>query len=495
MATNPLFLSLRELRHSLYWRISLAFFALFLLLGLTFAVITTYSANRYYEETTQKLNARVAEYLLTEVPPFVDGKVNEEALGKIMHSMMAVNPFLEVYLLDTTGQILSFVVLDKQVKLKYVSLAPIREFLSSQGKQYQLGDNPLQPGQQSIFSAAEVTQAGQRLGYVYMVLASQERTSISSRLRNSYILQVGMRSFLLVLLAAFSIGLLVIWWLTRNLRRIGQTVKAFEAGDRQARIPVHSQDELGELSRSINRMSDTIVANLEELKQVDTLRKELIANISHDLRTPLAVIHGYVETLHLKKDSLNPEDHQKYLGIILKSTEKLKRLVNDLFELSKLEARQIKPQLEVFTIQELLSDVVGKYHLLTQQKGIALHSEWEQQALLVRADLALIERVMQNLLDNALKFTPTAGQVRISAVRCENTVQIEVQNTGKGIAEEDQGRIFDRYFKGNHHPKSGSGLGLAIVKNILEIHQSSIGVRSSRHEPTTFYFSLPLCME
>lgn len=492
MPTNYPSSDFNSLRHSLYWRICLALFLLLLLLGVTFIVITTYSANRYYEETTQKLNAPVAALMVTEVQPFLNGKVNEEALGKLMHSMMAVNPSLEVYLLDTNGRILSYVVLAKKVKLQYVDLEPVASFLRSKGTRYVLGDNPRNPGRKTIFSATQVQKDGVQLGYVYMVLASEEYEYLSSQLWNSYILRVGTWSFFIVLIAAFTIGLLVIWWLTRNLRHIGRTVKAFEAGNLKARIPVRSQDELGVLSQSINRMADTIVRNLEELKQVEMLRKELVANISHDLRTPLSLIHGYVETLYIKQDSLSEDQRQKYMEIILKSTEKLKRLVNDLFDLSKLEARQIEPSMEIFSIQDLLQDVALKYQLMAQQKEIALLTQFQQQAMLVRADLAMIERVMQNLLDNAIKFTPATGKVQICATRHEDRVQIEVKNTGEGIAEEHQAMIFDRYFMGNNDSKTSSGLGLAIVKNILELHQTAIQVKSTRHENTTFYFSLPV---
>ena len=126
----------QSLRNSLFWKIAIALFTLFLLLGLAFIFITSFASKRYYEETAQRLNADVAEQMLAEVNPFVNGEVNKEALGTIMHSMMAVNPSLEVYLLDPEGEILSFVVLDKKVKLSRVSLSPVQEFLSSKGKNY-----------------------------------------------------------------------------------------------------------------------------------------------------------------------------------------------------------------------------------------------------------------------------------------------------------------------------------------------------------------------
>jgi len=481
-----------SLRKSLFWKIALALLILFICLGLAFILITSHSANRYYEETAQRLNAQVAAEMLLEVNPFVDGEVNEEALGIIMHSMMAVNPSLEVYLLDPEGSILSYVVLDKKVKLKSVDLRPVTKFINETGASYTLGDNPRNPGQETIFSAAEVRDEGNLLGYVYMVLVSEEHDNIMASLWQSHILRIGTWSFGLVLLAALIISLLVIWWFTRSLRRIQTMVKKFESGDHDARVEVKQDDELGQLSYSINRMADTIVHNIEELQQVDNLRKELIANVSHDLRTPLAIIQGYVETLYMKKDHLSAAQKQKYLDIILNSCEKLKRLVNDLFELSKLESRQIKPNVEPFALHDLLHDVVVKYQVLAEEKSLEVISTVDLSASQVNADLAMIERVIQNLMDNALKFTPPEGKICIKAEQLEDQVLVEINNSGSVIKEEDQYFIFNRYFMGNTPRTHGTGLGLAIVRNILEIHQSSIQVRSNASEGTTFFFRLPL---
>ncbi len=477
---------------SLFWRIAIALFILFLLLGLAFTLITSFASKRYYEETAQRLNSHVAEKMLLEVNPFVDGKVNDAALGTIMHSMMAVNPSIEVYLLNPEGKILSFVVLDKKVKLNAVDIAPVNSFLASGGEKYTLGDDPRNPGSSTIFSATEVREDEKLLGYVYMVLVSEEYDNVMASLWQSHILRIGTWSFSLVLIAALIISLLVIWWFTRSLRKIQTMVKKFEAGDLTVRVEVKQQDELGALSHSINKMADTIVHNIEDLKQVDTLRKELIANVSHDLRTPLSIMQGYVETLNIKKDSLTEEQKQKYMGIILNSSNKLKRLVNDLFELTKLEARQIAPNPETFALQDLLHDIAMKYQFLAQEKSLRLETDLEQSAALVHADLAMIERVMQNLLDNALKYTPQEGCIKIHTVQQDDAVRIEVNNSGSTIKDEEKSLIFNRYFMGKEPRANGSGLGLAIVRNILEIHHSSIEVKSNEKEGTTFFFTLPL---
>jgi signal transduction histidine kinase len=232
---------------------------------------------------------------------------------------------------------------------------------------------------------------------------------------------------------------------------------------------------------------------MDELKEVDKLRRDLIANISHDIRTPISIIHGYIETLIMKHDSLDAQKQQEYLKTIIKSTERLKRLMNDLFELSKLESRQIKPKMEPFFMFDLLQDISGKYKLLAQEKNIDLETEMPSKMPVVCADIALIERVLQNLIDNALNYTPEKGKVRIKMEEVSEQVHISVMNTGPGIASDELPKIFDRYYKvENTKTNRGTGLGLAIVKNILEIHEADIRVESENQGDTIFSFNLPL---
>lgn len=486
-----------KIKHSLFWRISMVFLGILVFLGMAYVLIAVQSANRYYQETTQQLNADVAEKMLEEVTPFVDGKVNEEALGQLMHSMMAVNPNLEIYLLDPAGEILSFVVLKKKVKLNYVDMEPVKEFISSKGKQFILGDDPKNAGEKKIFSATEVIENGQLLGYVYMILASEEHDNVAAALWDSYILRVGVNSFIVTLIAAFGLGLLLVWLLTRNLRKIIATFRQFEAGDLHARIPEKSNDELGQLSKTFNHMADTILANIEELKKVDTLRKELIANVSHDLRNPLSLIHGYMETLMLKENELTAQEREKYMNIVLNNTTKLKTLVAELFELSKLEARQIQLHKEPFSISELLHDISVKYQLNAKQKNIKIEADLQKSNYIVYADLAMMERVIQNLLENAIKYTPENEKIKIQLDEKAKELMVSITNTGVGIPENDLPNIFDRYYKISEplSNDSGTGLGLAIVKNILELHNSFINVNSKIKEFTTFYFQLPLYKE
>ena len=297
------------------------------------------------------------------------------------------------------------------------------------------------------------------------------------------------------MIGALFIGVLSIYFITKNLRKVISTVKRFSNGELSARIKVTKGGEINQLAESFNEMADTIVGNIEDLKSMENLRRELVGNVSHDLRTPLAVIHGYIETLMIKREGLSEEEQIKYLSTALEGTEKLKGLVEELFELSKLEAKHVEPVKEPFFINELIDDIAQKYAILAEEKGIKIISQLEDQPCLVYADVRLIERVLQNLIDNAIKYTPKHGAITLQINNKKDQVEIEVIDTGSGIPKDQIPFVFDRYHIGDKRislDKNSTGLGLAIVKRILEIHNAKIQLKSKLGEGTSFCFALPI---
>ena len=483
-----------KVQRSLVWRLSLALLGILILLGLSYVLITSYSARRYYQETTQRLNAHVAEHMLLEVNPFKDGEVNEEALGKIMHSMMAVNPGLEVYLIDPSGSILSYVVLDKKVRLNSIDLSPVKKFIAADGEAFVLGDDPRQPGETTIFSATEVREDGELLGYVYMVLASEKYENISEALAAGYFMRIGSSAFAITLIFAFGLGILLIYFLTRSIRKMARTMQSFARGNYDKRIAVSRKDELAVIGHSFNFMADTIVKNMEDLKQVDRLRRELVANVSHDLRSPMAVINGYIETLVMKEDNLSPEQRKKYLDIVFRSSQKLNGLVSDLFELSKLESGQVKLEKEKLALSEQVEAISEEYRVLAAKKGVNIRASLPQNKdLTVLADAKMLSRVFHNLLDNALKFAPAEGSINIRMEEENGALTTTVSNTAEDIDNKSLKHFFDRNYQGSDaNAEKGAGLGLTIVKKILDLHDSIISVSKSSGNEIQFSFSLPL---
>lgn len=482
---------IQKLTSSLYWRISLIFLLVLVLLTGAYLLIVSDTAEMYYQESAQRLNRPIAKRIAGEenFQPFAEGELNKAYLDSLFHNVMVYNPGLEVYLLDTEGVILSYFAPGREFMEK-VDLNPVRTFMADTADAFITGTDPRNEGVQKPFSVAPVLRNGNPEGFIYVVLQSEEYESVTDRLQRSYMMGLGTRSMALIFVVAFGLGLLLLYMLTRNLNRIIRVVRRFRKGDHSARIDLKSRGELTGLSEDFNEMADTIVRHIKEIESVEKLRRELIANVSHDLRTPLAAIHGYAETLVMKQEDLTPESRLKYAKTILKSTESIRKLVDDLFELSKLEARQISANFESFSLSELLYDISAKYSLLAEQEQVELEVKIPQDGSLIHGDIALIDRVLQNLIDNALKHTPAGGKVTIDLRKKANGMEVHVADTGVGISEDELPFIFDRYRKAANRSKGGTGLGLAIVKKILEMHQAEIFVQSQPNRGTEFWFEL-----
>lgn len=480
----------------IYWRLSATFLVLLLIMSVAYIYTTTYCTATYFEHTNQKVNVNLAQNIADHYMFYKNSQLDEAQANDVFTHIAVVNPNVEPYILDTTGRIIRKCHSNKIIVHEAINLNPIKHYLANEETLVR-GDDPRQLFGTKTFSVAELKNEGKGkvMGYFYIILGNEEIDNIADPLLTDYILQIGMESILITLIGALIIGLLVIWLLTRNLSKIIQTVQQFEAGNLHARVPLNSMGELTPMANTFNKMADTIVKNIEELQAVDKLRKELIANVSHDLRTPLAIIHGYIETLLMKANTLTTDAQKRYMTIILNSTENLKKLVEELFELSKLETRQVKTNEEPFFLSELVQDIYQKYQLLAQEKNIHLHPILIQNQALVKGDIAMIERVLQNLIDNALKYTPPKGTISIELKGDGKYLEFSITNTGIGIPASELPQIFNRYYKVNstsNNSYKGAGLGLAIVKNILDIHNTSIQVRSEMNEFTQFSFKLPV---
>jgi signal transduction histidine kinase len=203
---------------------------------------------------------------------------------------------------------------------------------------------------------------------------------------------------------------------------------------------------------------------------------------------------GYLETMTLKDDTLDKNSRKEYLNIVSQHGQRLSRLIDDLFELAKFDAQEIAPHLEIFSFSEFIYDVVQKFQNRAEQSGINLQLECPQEALLVNADIALIERALDNLLGNAFNHTQTGDRIMVKVSQIDEAIQIDVQDSGSGIKASDLPKIFDRFYQAENKHRKGrhAGLGLAIVKRIVELHGREIGVNSQLGEGTQFYFSLAL---
>ena len=485
---------------SLYSKLAAVLTALFLMVGLVFIILTLFSTEMYQQEVNQKLNSQLADHIVKEKLLMNNQEVNEKALKEIFHMLMVINPSIEIYLLDPQGKILAFSAPPGKVKRVYVNLEPVKNWLSGDATMPLMGDNPRDPEGRKVFTAARIPEKGELQGYLYVILGGEAYESATQKLRGSYILRLSTWMIGISILFAILAGLLLFASLTGRLKRLALVMDTFRKTDRLSQFGLaikssDSSDEIGRLGAAFKEMAERIELQMDKLVKSDSMRRDLIANISHDLRTPLATLQGYIETLLLKDDTLADEERRNYLGIAIKHCEHLNTLVDKLLEMAKLDSVEMKVVQEPFELSELVQDVVQKFQLMAAEKEIQISTNIEQEIPFVRADIGLIERALENLIENAIHYTPPGGQVNLELTPDAESVKVKISDTGQGIPKEELPHIFNRFYqldKSRKSDRAHSGLGLATTKRILELHGRTIEVRSVLDSGTTFSFQLPV---
>jgi len=486
---------------TLYGKLAVVLLGLFCLIGILYMLLTLYTTRLYFQEVNQKLNRTLAQNLASETSLIKDGRVNENALKDIFHMLMVVNPNIEVYLLDPNGAILAFSAPPGKVRRQKISMTPLQSFLNKTAAFPILGDDPRDLKRKKVFSAAPIFLKSQIRGYLYVILGGEEFETVAELLQGSYIFRLSIWAVAGGLLFVLLTGLLLFFRMTLRLRRLTVDMGTFrqsdflEYPDFLSSFRGSSEDEIDRLGSIFAQMAERIIQLIKELRQADALRRELVANITHDLRTPLASLHGYLETLLLKEGKLTPQEQRDYLTIAIKRSNQLGKLVSALFELAKLDSPDIQVRFESFSLAELVQDIMQKFQLTTEKKKIGLRTNFVENLPFVSGDIALIERVFENLIENAIRHTPESGFITISVVPKEEWLMVQVSDTGPGIRSEDLPHLFDRsYRQKRERPKDadGAGLGLIITKKILELHGSDIRVASVVDAGTTFTFTLPV---
>ena len=351
-----------------------------------------------------------------------------------------------------------------------------------------------------VFSAASIVVDGTQEGYLYVVLGGEEYESIASLLQGSYMFRLSTWVIIASLLVGSVAGLLLFNLITRRLTKLSAAMKNFHAEDSIrtsafAEIDTTSDDEIGQLGASFKVMAERIAEQMRELEQTDALRRELVANVSHDLRTPIASLQGYIETLLLKRGHLSEDEQRQYLEIAMKHSLTLASLVAQLFELAKLDAQITPVHQEPFAMGDLVQDIIVKFQLTAEVAEVRIKHNFPHDLPLVTGDIALIERVLENLIENAIRHTPKGGSVAVTLRRDGNTVSATVGDNGCGIPEAALPRIFDRFYQVDSTRTTSTGhggLGLAIVKRILDLHHQPIQVESQPDQGTSFQFALQI---
>ncbi len=502
---------------SLYQRLGISLAVLFALLFAGFVLWTNHVDEQATQAAEQRLHLNLAQHLVNDNPRVSQGFYDYEDLANLFHTMMVLGPAFEFYLLDPTGKILTYSAPKEKIKRDAVDLVPVLNLLKDPGLLPVTGDDPRHPDRRKIFSAAPVNGEDGLKGYLYVIIRSEQYDSAfaaahDDKQQHQSLLVIGSAIIFL-----FVVLLVLLRVFTSPVRQLSRAMEAFQAADfdlktlektaQLARLPVldnllnqhphkAARHEIGQLTDVFTQMAKRINAQISQLKANDTQRRELLAQLSHDLRTPLAALQGYLETLDIKQDKIDDADRAQFIHIALRNSLVLKRLVDQIFELAHLESGQVNVELEVFPVAELIHDIAAKFTLKAEKQGVKLVLPPTPCLQQVSADIGKLERVLTNLIENALRHTPKGGEIQLQVeTTYDNRLMISVKDTGSGIPKNDLPYIFDARYRGAN--ASGdrhqhAGFGLAICKRLLALLNTELAVSSEYGHGATFSFCVPL---
>jgi len=342
------------------------------------------------------------------------------------------------------------------------------------------------------YVAIEVMQAadgGHVAGVVRLALPLSE---VDASVKGIYrtVLVGGLAAVVFVII----IGYLVSQGVIGPLGEMTEVARSITAGDFSKRLSPRGGDELAVLATSLNRMSNELEQKIQRLKEADRMKTELVANVSHELKTPLTSILGYIETL--EHGALEDgENARRFLSIIRRHSEGLSNTVNDLLKLSELEhvaKGSLEP--EVFDLRDLIDDTTSVFENALSGKGQTLLTEYRGEGFRLLGDRLKIEQALVNMIDNAVKYTPEGGEISVRARDQGNSLEVRVSDRGIGIPVEHLSRVFERFYrvdKARSRSVGGTGLGLAIVKHTVSLHGGKVKIDSEPGKGTVITITLP----
>ena len=488
------------MRFSLYQRLSLSLLVAFILLAGFFYAWSQQMEQKTRFESEQNLHLSLAANLATDNPLLQQGVYDHKALANLFHTLMVLGPAFEFYYLDPAGNILTHSAHPPQVKRKKIDLDPILDLTMNRASLPIYGDDPKHSSRRKIFSAAPVFNGQELQGYLYVIVTGERYDNAYGRIKSDNFKELSLVFIAASVLFFFVVMVGLFRFFTSPLRKLSKDMAEFRAvGFDKSKVDLakwqaDSSNEVSQLGTVFLQMADQINLQLERLRQADLHRRQLLAHISHDLRTPLASMQGYIETLSLNDCSLTKDQKKNFIEVALKNASQLKTLVDQIFELAHLEDGQVSLNLESFNIAELLYDIVAKFTLKAQEKDIKLTIDPAVCQVQVHSDIGKLERVLSNLLENAIRHTPGNGAITLKVEDIsEQQCQLSVVDTGTGIKAEEIAYIFDARYRASNATESRgqhTGLGLAITKKLLELLQTDIRVKSKLGQGTSFSFNL-----
>ena len=469
------------IRLSLSTRLSLVLCAL-LLASSAAAAWLTIRANRLLEqELVQRLSSDVAEHIADSAEFMDENGLRPDAVRILFDQLMSVNPSVEVYLLDGTGTIVGDAAPSGHLRRERVAVEPIERLLSGAPPPI-LGDDPRSDDGHKVFDAARLELGDRPWGYVYVILMGETRDVVAADVAATNVLDNTLLSMAVIAVVAVLAGLVAFRLITRPLRGLASAMQELDvdrlaaAGAPPAADVREERDEIGILRGAFGRMALRIAEQWRTLRRQDQERREIIANVSHDLRTPLTSLHGFLETLAHKRD-LNDAERERYLATALAQSGKVSQLAHELFELARIEHDASTFEREPFALGDLVHDVVQELGLLAATNEQRLTADVPANLPHVVGSLRLIDRVLTNLIANAIQHTPGGGEIVVALRHVGHAVEFVVRDDGPGIPLEVREALLGPPAGGGR--TADTGLGLQIVRRILELHGSRIELDQS----------------
>lgn len=444
----------------------------------------------------QLLHWDTASALAKEIEPLVRRGDIADIYPAIL-SFQEKQPGVDVYLLDEHGRVeMRF---SKSggtpiIPLETIDIVPIKRFITEGEMSLPiLGMDPAAQTKKVLFSAATLQSAGETF-YVYLVLGNvAERSLRQGILDRALVMGVPAVVAVTAFVAAMA-GLFVFSLIIKPFTSALQMIFRFQAGDYSGRLPFRKQNEVGRLSSALNSLGEAVSSQIEELDRRERLRRELVANVAHDLRGPLFLIRHGIEHFPsvTQKEGAHDDAVQSLVSGIDRNSTMLERLLSELFELSRLEANEQAPELAAVEADELCRDLAARFDQRAKNAGVSIHVDFEPDLPCVVCDAILIERALSNLLENAIRYVEPGGSITLRGTRDGDAAVLSVSDSGCGIPASALAQVFDRNFQVRGREKGFAGLGLAIVQRIIESHGSRVEVESEVNRGTTFSFRLRL---
>ncbi len=476
---------MKRIFNSLRARIIALVIVFCVLISAIFIGVLNYAYMGYYDELRQRQGSEFARNIVAMYPQLGDfEKLDRADVESLFEKMLLLDPRSAIYLLDSDGRIRAGYTKERSIGSKAnVSLGPIRRVLNAPIGQTVYGDDPDFTGQRRLFAVAPLVAASAKAepaGYVY-VLMRPPNTDVASTLMQSYAnrsaIAVAVGGTLFSALLVFAVLSLI----TRPLKRLTDAADAVSADDTHGALSLNMlppggdelrSDEIGRLSRAFRAMVMRLREQAHQVKRVDANRREWVANVSHDLRTPLTSLIGHLETIQMRGERMSVEDRVRFLDVAMRNAQHLDRLSSSLFDLARLESDDLPLDKSPAHLGEFLDDFVARFAAVAETRNIALTVEYPPGLPLVSIDAALVERALANLMDNALRYTPSGGAIMLSTTPRDNGVAIAVADSGTGIDATMLAHVFERFFQGSRHREGGghAGLGLAVVERVAQLH-------------------------